>query len=79
MVLHFRWRPGVSRNIIQLSCHPCNAADTVGEAMENNDVTYHLLARASPNVVGPDARKNKLLQTKIFGYDEKFVYKSGGR
>ncbi|XP_066981093.1 uncharacterized protein [Macrobrachium rosenbergii] len=72
-----QWRPGVSRNIIQLTCDSCLAGLFVEEAMRDNDITYHLLSRDVPNTEGRDTKKIRALKKKLFGYDEKFVYSSG--
>ncbi|XP_064081934.1 uncharacterized protein LOC135198290 [Macrobrachium nipponense] len=72
-----QWRPGVSRNIIQLTCDSCLAGLFVEEAMRENDITYHLLSRDVPNTEGHDTKKTRALKKKLFGYDEKFVYSSG--
>ncbi|KAK7085193.1 hypothetical protein SK128_008231 [Halocaridina rubra] len=73
---NLKWRPGVSRTIIQLSCNPCDSAG-VKRALRDNDITYHIISKGSISFGGSDAALSTNLRKKVFGYDEKFVYMAG--
>lgn len=74
---NLKWRPGVSRNIIQLTCEACHAGDAVGRALRDNDIAYHIISKGGFDVEGPNRKASRDLYAKVFGYDEKFVYMAG--
>lgn len=69
-----KWRPGVSRNIIQLPCRACNDGDAVSEALAENDVTLHILTKFKVAMSGPNPKKSKLMANKVYGFDSKRIY-----
>lgn len=69
-----RWRPGVSRTIVQLSCRPCDAGEVVHQALQENDVTFHLVTKHKVIMAGPDSKKREAMAKKLLGFDNKFGY-----
>lgn len=71
---HLKWRPGVSRTIVQLSCRPCDAGEVVHQALQENDVTFHLVTKHKVIMAGPDSKKREAMAKKLLGFDNKFGY-----
>ncbi|KAK8729258.1 hypothetical protein OTU49_008718 [Cherax quadricarinatus] len=69
-----RWRVGVSRSIMQMSCRACDEGDAVLEALHLNDVVFHLITKFKVIMQGPDKKKSAAMAIKLIGFDEKFVY-----
>ncbi|MPC61646.1 hypothetical protein E2C01_055720 [Portunus trituberculatus] len=69
-----KWRPGVSRTIVQLSCRPCDAGEVVHQALQENDITFHLVTKHKVTMAGPDAKRSEIMARKLLGFDSKFGY-----
>ncbi|XP_069955767.1 uncharacterized protein [Cherax quadricarinatus] len=72
-----KWRPGVSRTVIEISCQPCNEGETITEVLKANDITYHLITKLKIIMAGPSDKKSKEMAQKVYGFDEKLVYMIG--
>ncbi|XP_063594731.1 uncharacterized protein LOC134771671 [Penaeus indicus] len=72
-----KWRPGVSRTILHLSCQPCETGENLAQVLKEYDVTYHIVTKIKINVEGPNEKRSKVMASKVFGFDEKFVYTVG--
>lgn len=64
----------MSRTIVQLSCRPCDAGEVVHQALQENDVTFHLVTKHKVIMAGPDAKKREAMAKKLLGFDNKFGY-----
>ncbi|XP_050735458.1 uncharacterized protein LOC127007955 [Eriocheir sinensis] len=69
-----RWRPGVSRIIVQLSCRPCDAGEVVHQALQENDVSFHLVTKHKVTMAGPNPKKSNAMAKKLLGFDDKLGY-----
>ncbi|XP_045119654.1 uncharacterized protein LOC123509428 [Portunus trituberculatus] len=74
-----KWRPGVSRTIVQLSCRPCDAGEVVHQALQENDITFHLVTKHKVTMAGPDAKRSEIMARKLLGFDSKFGYTVRGK
>ena len=74
MVSPLRWRPGVSRTIVQLSCRACDAGEVVHQALQENDITYHLVTKHKVTMAVPDPKKREVMAKKLLGFDNKLGY-----
>lgn len=74
-----RWRPGVSRIIVQLSCRPCDAEGVVRQALRENDVTFHLVTKHKVTMAGPNPKKSDAMAKKLLGFDDKLGYTVRGQ
>ncbi|XP_042216681.1 apolipophorins-like [Homarus americanus] len=74
---NLEWRPGVSRTIVHLTCQACAEGEAITQALQANDVTYHLITKLNIIMAGPRARSQAMAR-KVYGFDEKFVFGAGG-
>ncbi|XP_042216675.1 apolipophorins-like [Homarus americanus] len=73
---NLEWRPGVSRTIVHLTCQACAEGEAITQALQANDVTYHLITKLNIIMAGPRARSQAMAR-KVYGFDEKFVFGAG--
>ncbi|XP_071541838.1 uncharacterized protein [Panulirus ornatus] len=71
---YLKWRPGVSRSIIQVACRACDEGDAVLHALQENDATFHLITKFKVTMAGPTPKKSVAMANKLLGFDKKFVY-----
>ncbi|CAL4067257.1 unnamed protein product, partial [Meganyctiphanes norvegica] len=75
---NIRWRPGVSHNMLMISCLACDPrteiADTLADELNKHQVKLHLLTRIKPVIKGANPMRAKAISSKIFGFDNEFVY-----
>ena len=69
----------MSRTIVQLSCRPCDAGEVVHQALQENDVTFHLVTKHKVTMAGPDAKRSEIMARKLLGFDSKFGYTVRGK
>lgn len=74
-----RWRPGVSRIIVQLSCRPCDAEGVVRQALRENDIAFHLVTKHKVTMAGPNPKKSDAMAKKLLGFDDKLGYTVRGQ
>ncbi|XP_042889118.1 uncharacterized protein LOC122264331 isoform X2 [Penaeus japonicus] len=72
-----KWRPGVSRTILHLSCQPCETGENLAQVLKEHDITYHIVTKVKINVEAPTEKRSKAMAAKVFGFDETFVYTAG--
>lgn len=52
--------------------------ENLEQVLKEHDVTYHIVTKIKINVEGPSEKRSKVMASKVFGFDEKFVYTVGG-
>lgn len=71
-----KWRPGVSRTIIHVTCSGCGVSDVgvdILGALKENDVTYHLMTDFEIVMAGT-SKEAKARERKLLGFDEDLAY-----
>lgn len=69
----------MSRIIVQLSCRPCDAGEVVHQALQENDVSFHLITKHKVTMAGPNPKKSEAMAKKLLGFDDKFGYTVRGQ